>query len=495
MATGRRSNILLFLADDQGAWAMGCAGNREIRTPNLDRLAATGTRFDNFFCSSPVCSPARATILTGRMPSQHGVHDWIRGGNMPGDRDGCGSVIPYLAGQTGYTDRLARAGYVCGLSGKWHLGDSPRPQNGMTFWEVHAGGGGPYYHAPMIRDGVAYTEPRYVTDAITDNALRFLEQRKGRPEPFCLNVHYTAPHSPWDREHHPKDLYDDYFRNCPFDSTPRLPMHPWQVDSAPCGYTEEARRAVLSGYYAAITAMDTNIGRVLDWLEREGLRGETLVVFLSDNGMNMGHHGLFGKGNATFPLNLFDTSVKVPMLASQPGCVPSGTVETGLWSQYDFLPTLLEWAGVPEAPSDHLPGRSFAPVLRGVASDGAAPVVVFDEYGPVRMIRDRRWKYVHRYPYGPHELYDLANDPDEASNLHGRTEHAERTIELSAALDAWFERYVVPARDGAREGVTGKGQLRLCGAAAAGMRAYAEDWRYLSGRPFEPYPPVVSGIV
>lgn len=490
-----RPNIILFLADDQGAWAMGCAGNREIRTPNLDRIAATGMRFDNFFCTSPVCSPARASLLTGRIPSQHGVHDWLRGGNTPDDRKDGGAAIEYLAGQAGYTDLLAKAGYICGLSGKWHLGDSLRPQKGFTFWEAHAGGGGPYYNAPMVREGVGYTEPRYVTDAITDNALTFLKGRRGRPEPFCLNVHYTAPHSPWNRDNHPKNIYDEYFRNCPFDSTPKLPMHPWQVNSAPSGYTEASRRDILSGYYAAITAMDANIGRVLDWLEAEGLRQDTLVVFMSDNGMNMGHHGLFGKGNATFPMNMYDTSVKVPMLVSQPGVVPEGSVNADLLSQYDFMPTLLELGGASNPESRRLPGRSFAAVLRGEKLEERSPVVVFDEYGPVRMIRDRRWKYVHRHPYGPHELYDLVRDPDETENLADRPEHAGQVLSMREGLEKWFHRYVDPARDGSREGVTGKGQLCLCGPASDGRNPYAADWAYLSGFKPQGHPDVgPSGV-
>ena len=115
------TNVLFILSDDQGVWAAGCYGNSEIRTPNIDRLAASGIRFENFFCATPVCSPARATLLTGRIPSQHGVHDWIRAGNVGPD------AIRYLEGELTYTDILARAGWSCGLSGKWHLGDSQIP--------------------------------------------------------------------------------------------------------------------------------------------------------------------------------------------------------------------------------------------------------------------------------------------------------------------------------------------------------------------------------
>ncbi len=475
-----KPNILFILTDDQGIWAMGCAGNPEIRTPNLDRLAATGMRFNNCFCVSPVCSPARASILTGRIPSQHGVHDWLCGGNYKQDAVTEGRLIEYLKGQPGYTDVLSQHGYVCGLSGKWHLGDSHHPQKGFSYWAVHAKGGGPYYGAPMIRDDEIYHEPRYVTDVITDNGIAFLDRQADGDQPFYLGVHYTAPHSPWDREQHPSEIYDEYFENCAFTSVPDEPIHPQQINSAPVGWTPAERRAILSGYYAAVTAMDHNVGRLLDRLEALGLRENTLVIFTSDNGMNMGHHGVYGKGNGTFPLNMFDTSVKVPCLISRPGHVPGGTVADGLVSHYDIMPTLLEYTGIDNPESDRLPGSSFAAVLSGKSRNKERdPVVVYDEYGPVRMIRTSDWKYVHRYPYGPHELYDLAHDPGETINRVSDPECASRLIEMRAGLDAWFARYVDPMLDGSREPVYGKGQYGLAGPAGCGKKAFHGDWYYI----------------
>jgi arylsulfatase A-like enzyme len=470
-----RPNVVFILTDDQGCWAMGCAGNDEIRTPHLDRLAQTGVRFEHFFCASPVCSPARASLLTGRIPSQHGVHDWIRAGNSPIEQEKGGVLVEYLEGQPGYTDRLTREGYVCGISGKWHLGDALHPQKGFTFWEVHAKGGGPYYHAPMVRDGTIYEEPRYVTDVITENALNFLDGQSGNRRPFYLSVHYTAPHSPWDRDQHPADLYDSYYDGCAFDSVPREPIHPWQVAGL-ISADGKNRRTLLSGYFAAVTAMDENVGRMLDKLEAMGLRENTLILFTSDNGMNMGHHGIYGKGNGTFPQNMFDTSVKVPTLISRPGYVPQGEVCGELLSHYDVMPTLLDYLGMEhsEAEAKKLPGRSFARLLRGKPLEARKHVVVYDEYGPVRMIRNREWKYVHRYPYGPHELYDLANDPGEKSNLIRSSDHRKKVQEMKAGLEAWFVRYVDPMVDGCREPVTGKGQLGLAGPAGKGEKNFAD---------------------
>jgi len=445
---------------------MSCAGNREIRTPNLDRLAKSGMRFDSFFCASPVCSPARASIMTGRIPSAHGVHDWLRTGDTIAkyEPEGDGRLIEYLAGMPGYTDYLAAAGYYCGISGKWHLGDCHHPQKGFSFWEVHAKGGGPYYNAPMVRNGETYEEPRYVTDAITDNALAFLDERKESGTPFYLSVHYTAPHTPWARKHHPAGLFDDYYENCPFDSVPSMIASPeWVRGKRMPVEDAETRRTYLSGYFSAVTAMDANIGRLLDRLEEIGLREETLVVFMSDNGMNMGHHGVYGKGNATTPLNMFDESVKVPCIISQPGRIPEGVVCSELLSQYDFMPTLLDYVGIENPQAESLPGTSFVPLLLGKTCPAREQVIVFDEYGPVRMVRTKEWKYVHRYADGPNELYDLRADPAEQMNLASDDGRAAIVAEMRDRLGEWFARYGDPARDGSGLPVGGGGQSGLVG--------------------------------
>ena len=459
-------NIIFILSDDQGAWAMGCAGNDELDTPNLDRIASTGVRFENFFCASPVCSPARASILTGQIPSQHGVQDFLRKGNsrhLPQD----GVEIEYMRGRRSYVEILAENGYACGLSGKWHLGRAELPQLGFDYWNVHASGGGNYYRAPMIENGTFYQPDGYVTDVITDHAIEFLDAQLDSAAPFSLNVHYTAPHAPWGREHHPADVFDKYHDDCAFDSVPDEPIHRSQLDKEPgaatLGDTPENRRLALSGYFAAVTEMDRNIGRLLDWLEENGLRENTLVVFNADNGMNMGHHGIWGKGNGTYPPNMFDTAVKVPTLISRPGHVPQDLVCDRLLSQYDFMPTLLGYLGL-EANSDQpLPGRDFSPVLRGESMAGDTPVFVLDEYGPTRMIRTQRWKYVHRYAAGPNELYDLVNDPLETRNLVDDPAHSERISTLRTDLEAWYDTYVDPRMDGAKNNVTGRGQIGLAG--------------------------------
>ncbi len=444
-----RPNVVFILTDDQGPWAAGCCGNPEMRTPNIDRLAARGVRFENFFCTSPVCSPARASLMTGRIPSQHGVHDWIRAGNVAPD------AAKYLEGLTCYTDVLAENGYVCGLSGKWHLGDSMTPQHSFSHWFALPRGGSQYNDAEMVRDGQMEVMPGYLSDVLTDDALEFIEQNRGRP--FYLSLHYNAPHAPWTG--HPPEIVDSY-DDCPFKSCPQEAAHANAISSM---RVHLGNRESLKGYFAAVTAMDLNVGRVLEKLDELGLRENTLIVFTSDNGYSCGHHGFWGKGNGTFPLNMYENSVKVPFIASQPGRLPEGVVTPALVSQYDFMPTLLDCLELPPVRDETLPGASFLAVLKGETDEAREEVVVYDEYGPVRMIRTQEWKYVHRYPYGPHELYDLVKDPGERENRADDESCRPVVTELRTRLWRWFERYVVAGLDGVKYPVTGKGQRKKLG--------------------------------
>ncbi|MGM9641592.1 MAG: sulfatase [Eubacteriales bacterium] len=499
----KRPNFLFILSDDHGAWAMGCAGNKELKTPNLDRLADMGVRFNNFFCASPVCSPARASIMCGKIPSAHGVHDWLAKGNLSDEKIDKNllaeyekedlpwyyawgksqitgdSPVQYLAPHRTITGELAKTGYECALSGKWHIGDSATPQAGCTYWKTLALGGDNYFYPMMLVDGkIKMIENEYVTDVITANALEFLNERD-REKPFFLSVNYTAPHSPWSAVHHKKE-YIDMYRECPFETTPNLPPHQWtrfgsitleewnsrphtgirysQMNYPPIPETwQEHRRESLTGYYAAISAMDESIGRIIDRLEADGLLENTVIVFTADNGMNMGHHGIWGKGNGTCPVNMYDTSVKVPAIIAAPGRFEGHRVSDEMLSHYDLFPTLLDIADVEIDPDPEQPGASFKNLLEGKPERVRENVVVYDEYGPCRMIRNKDYKLVLRYP-GPCELYDLNADPDEYDNLYDNPDYKALIAEMTADLDNWFEKYANPEFDGKREAVTGGGQ-------------------------------------
>lgn len=430
-AAADKPNLLVVMTDDQGAWSLGCYGNREARTPVVDRLAADGVRLTHAFAFTPVCSPSRATFFTGRIPSQHGIHDWIKHENIGNRARYC------LEGEALLADILSRSGYSCGLSGKWHLGDTMRPHPGFSYWFTLLEGSSRYQDAEAILNGERIQTEGYLTDGITDHALAFLDRIDHRP--FYLEVQYNAPHSPW-IGHDPAlvAMFDD----CPFDSIPKVDVHPW----ASVQMNQIGNRATLQQYFAACAGVDRGVGRILEKLETLGVMNDTLVVFTSDQGFCCGHRGLWGKGNASNPRNMFDPSMRTPMIFRWPGRIEGGRELDAMVSAIDFVPTLLALLELPPSPARHLPGRSFAPLLSGGEVAGW-PDAVFGEYGRARMIRTRGHKYVHRADGGPHELYDLARDPEETTNLADSADHLELRRLLRDRLFTWFERYVEAGAD------------------------------------------------
>ncbi len=411
----RPPNVVFILTDDHGQWALGCYGNREIRTPVLDGLAAGGARLTRAFAATPVCSPSRATFFTGKMPCQHGIQDWIQNENV-GER-----ATRFLDGQTAFTQLLARQGYQVGLSGKWHMGASATPQQGFSFWFALPTGGVPktYQDAEMIWQGRQQVYPGYITDVITDQALAFIEQ-SGR-DPFFCYVAYNAPHTPFAGT---PEKYLARYRDSPLKTFPDEPLNPLQTG---LGRANHRRRDSMIAYYAMITAVDENVGRIVRRLDELGLRENTAIVFAGDQGFMCGHHGLWGKGNASWPFNMYEESILMPMIWNHPGRIPAGRVIDAMVNNYDFGATVLDYAGVRGGE-----GNSYAPLLQGRKKPWRN--VVYGEYQYTRMIRTERWKYVHRTEGFPSELYDLKTDPGERRNLLGN----RRGKELQADLDRWF---------------------------------------------------------
>ena len=216
-------------------------------------------------------------------------------------------------------------------------------------------------------------------------------------------------------------------------------------------------------------------------LDALGLSASTLVIFMSDNGMNCGHHGIWGKGNGTRPQNMYDTSVKVPCLFAQPGRI-APAARDDLLSGYDVFPTLLDYLGIADRGRESAARSQFPPAARRQRPvPGAHEIVVYDEYGPVRMVRTRDWKYVHRYPAGPHELFDLRNDPESATTSSTKRARVSSRTSCADRLESWFRQYVDPQRDGVDMGVTGCGQVArvdrpAAGAAFADGHTESTDW-------------------
>lgn len=466
-------NVLLMVTDDQGAWALG-SRTPEIHTPTLDRLQRTGVTLPQFFCASPVCSPARASLMTGRMPSAHGIHDWIvpealvRAGEP---RQGRWTDFPgNLPGTDTIAAMLSRDGYRCGMVGKWHVGSSDRPAEGFEFWFAHQLGGGPYHGAPIWAQdpstGVPSNpadlsiEPRYLTDAVTERGLDFLQRGDGDGRPFFLQVAWTAPHDPWFDGNHPRELLDLY-RNTDFPSVPAPELHPWFVrENFPLALAD--RHGALAGYGAALSGVDRSVAALLSHLEQMGELENTLVIFTSDNGFSCGHHGIWGKGNATWPLNFWEPSIRVPFIASWPGRIPAGHVDERPASSTSLYETIAELAGVDPAADPLRAGASIAYRLLGIATPAGVDdrIMIHDEYGTARMIRSDGWKLVLRRD-GPTELFSLEEDPDEAVNRSDDPGCAPRRRDLTEALASWFSDHEVAALRGWDTPVDGNGQYEL----------------------------------
>lgn len=466
-------HVIMILLDDLGFWTLGMHGNQEIQTPNIDRLAKQGVAFQNCYCVSPVCSPARASLLTGRIPSQHGVQDWIREGSIASAND---RPVEYLAGMRGFSDVLNENGYYCGQIGKWHLGDSYTPQKGFSHWVVTPKGSDNYYGATLFRNGKEETIDRYLTDELTDEAISFLRLRTAAETPFFLSLNFTAPHRPWRQDQHPAEVWSLY-DGCTFETCPKEAPNPYQINNGV--YPEEDKNEMVRGYCTALTAADAAIGRVLDELDDLNITDETLVILTSDNGMSLGHHGIYGKGNATFPQNMYDQAVKVPFVMRHPARIPP-QVSNALISHYDFCPTLFDYLELDQTCGDNLPGRTFLQHVLGDADPGRDSVVIFDEYGPVRMLRNARWKFIYRIGDWSNELYDMESDPQETVNLIDDPDHAQLAIELENELRLWFKSYVTPGRDASANPNFGRGQTRMVDEPGNPTPAFADDWFYQS---------------
>ena len=371
---------------------------------------------------------------------------------------------------------LADQGYQCAQIGKWHLGDSLRPQKGYEYWVVMPYGGTTYKKDVIYNNGNWDQKPGYTTKKLADYAIEYLAEKRDTSRPFHLSLNFTAPHAPWYAESHP-DFLKDLYKKCKFKSVPDLKRHPDQKETVSSAYNDPIyRRQLLTGYFSAITGMDQQIKRVIEKLKELGEWENTLVIFSGNNGMNMGQHGIWGKGNATYPMNLYDESVKVPLIISGPLVHRSEKVNRNLLSQYDMLPTLMDFVGLQFPKQVPLPGRSFADVIRGKKIETEKRVFVYDEYGPARMIRTDRWKYVRYYGgIGQDALYDLKKDPKETRNLISGPKHSEILEDLKAQLTEWFDQYVIPELDGSIQPVSGKGQKNLIGPGFDGTESFAPN--------------------
>ncbi|MFZ8979413.1 MAG: sulfatase-like hydrolase/transferase [Candidatus Nanopelagicales bacterium] len=404
-------NLLIVFSDDHRADHLGVTGAVPfLQTPVLDSLASDGVRFDNAYVTTALCSPSRATLLTGQYASRHGVQN---------------NLSAWTPGTPSFFDSLAAAGYRCAYIGKWHmpgdLPDLPGVERFVTFTIEE--GQGVYRDCPLIVDGVETPRPgTYVSTDLTDLALTWLDD--GDDRPYCLVVAHKAVHHEFEPPDDLLGLYDDVEIDLPDEAFTYQTLLDRNVWEGTAGRLQTSYRR----YCETLLGLDREIGRLA---ARDA--DNTVLIYTSDNGYSWGEHVLTGKRWA------YDDNIKVPLIVRWPkGVASPGTVIEEPVLNIDIAPTLLDIAGVPIPAT--MQGRSFAPLLRGDAVDWREDV--FYEYfadfpyqvPPSQAVRTDRWLYVE-YDRGlPPELYDTVSDPAQRANLIEDPAHAVTRQELSQRL-------------------------------------------------------------
>ncbi len=484
----QRPNILYIMSDDHGYQAVSAYGYGLNQTPNIDRLANEGIRFDRSTVTNSLCAPSRAVMLTGKHSFMNGKVD---------------NVQPFNWEQNNFPKLLHNAGYSTALIGKIHLDGLP---TGFDYSAVLPGQGH-YYNPDFIINGKEQRIPGYVTDLTTDMALEWLEQQKSSGKPFCLLYHHKAPHREWlPAERHfkeyihntypqPATLFDDYEGRGTAAKEAEMNILKdmnWSGDSKiypevmkELGITEtlnwginafnsnmgrmsEAQKAAwdsvyrpmneefkaiyrnmseeelmnwrfqryLQDYLGSIASVDEGVGRVLDYLDKNGLADNTIVVYTSDQGFYMGEHGWFDKRF------MYEESFRTPLVIRYPGVIKPGTTSDALVQNLDFAPTFLDFAGV-EIPEE-MQGESMRPLLSGESDQWRNAVYyTYYEYPSIHMVKrhygvaTHRYKLIHfYYDIDEWELYDLETDPREMQNVYNDEAYADVRETMHQKLDS-----------------------------------------------------------
>lgn len=490
-----RPNIVFVFSDDHATQAISAYGGvlKDVApTPNIDRIAAAGMRFDRCMVCNSICGPSRATVLTGKYSHNNGFtvnSRLVNGKPVKPVFDGSQQTFPKL---------LQKAGYQTATIGKWHLESDP---TGFDHWEILPGQG-VYYNPDFMTPAGTHRETGYVTDIITQKAEDWLDNQRDKTKPFILMVQHKAPHREWSPASkylhafdegtipEPDTLFDDYagrgtaarqqdmsidktmelgkdLKVREFDLTGELArridqrMTPEQAKAWTAAYqpkNEAFIKADLKGkdlvrwkyqrylkdYLRCIKSVDDSVGELLDHLEQIGLAGNTIVIYSSDQGFYLGEHGWFDKRF------MYDESYRTPLLISWPGVTSPGSVNTDLVSNVDFAETFLELAGV-KIPAD-MQGASLVPILKGRKPDDWRTTHYYHyyEYPGWHMVQrhegvcDGRYKLMNFYDLGEWELYDLESDPQEMTNQYVNLDYAEVVARMHRKLDGLRDQYDVP---------------------------------------------------
>ena len=426
-AAKARPNIVFFLADDFGYMDIGANNPKTFyETPNIDRLATQGMRFTAGYAACPVCSPTRASIMTGKYPPRTGVTDYI-----PGMRNAKLRSAPHATHlaleEVTIAEALRDAGYANFFAGKWHLGNGAYAPGAQGFDPTLINAGGSFFPSNSVSPSSPKDDPKD-TDRIADDAVRFIGANKGKP--FFAYLPFNAVHIPVGAR---QDLVEKYRRK-----KAAAPEDAWGQERA-----SKVRLVQNHAAYAAmIEQMDAAVGRVLAALDSNGLADRTIVVFMSDNG---GLSTAEGHSTSNLPLRggkgwLYEGGVREPWIIRAPGVVAPGSVCDTPVVSTDFYPTLLELAGLPLNPQQHRDGVSLLPLLKGEKLSRGPLFWHYPHYGnqggaPSGAVRDGDWKLIEWYEDGSLELYNLRDDLGEKTNLAAG--QPEKVKQLRDKLHAW----------------------------------------------------------
>ncbi|WP_299771959.1 sulfatase-like hydrolase/transferase [uncultured Pseudoteredinibacter sp.] len=484
VAVQAADNIVMVVIDNVPAKMIGSYGNKYIATPNIDQLANEGLQLDQAFASSGVCSPTRATLLSGLMPSQNGVHNALP--SEVGLKEWSAlAEYPSLPGE------LSKAGYKTALIGKYHLGTPEQAQMSFDHWVTFASGHTSSFHnMAVIDNGKQYRSEKHLTDYWTDKAVDFIAQQD-KQQPFFLYLSYNGPYllPPLVLEE-PQNRYADYYRRNPV-PTAKDPLHPylenfvsralqsddgggeflkgWRAEEGhksrwaevAWGMVKSLNNPTAMRHAASeLSMVDEGIGRVMQALKAQGLDKDTLIVFTSDQGASLGEHGLWGNSSASLPTAAYDENMNVPLILRHPGKIKVKKSKEPV-NQFDLAPSLLAYVGLDAKQLASSPGRDLSRFFKGQAKP-AKPADIIFEYMRTRAIRSDGWKLVKRFPGGPNELYQISSDPGEYHNLIEQAAYQSKATELTEKLRDFFDRHASPEFD-VWKGGTGRAVLEYGG--------------------------------
>lgn len=416
-ATGRKPNFVFILMDDMGWADLNCYGSKYHETPNIDKLASQGMRFTNAYAACPVCSPTRASIMTGKYPARLHLTDWIPGHSAQNPKLKVPEFHQELPlDEVTIAEALKANGYATGIVGKWHLGKEPfYPEKqgfDVNFGGTHRGSTGSHFYPYKIENITTGKDGEYLDDRLTDEAMKFLEQNKDKP--FFLYMPHYAVHTPLQA---PEDLVTKYAAKAGSEKAQSDPRYAAMVENA-----------------------DMNIGRLMKKLDELKLTENTVVVFMSDNG------GL-ASVTSNAPLRggkcmLYEGGIREPMFVRWPGVVKPGTTCDGVVTSTDFFPTMLEIAGIKKGSEHAKDGISFVPLLKQKGTIKRDDIYWhYPHYHPAGAfpggaIRSGDWKLIEYFEDGGRvELYKLKDDIGETHDL--AKEMPEKAKELRKKLAAW----------------------------------------------------------